>query len=904
MEDNNVSIKITAEYDSNEAGAKKEAQKGAEAYNKAFKEAQIKFREQQVNPQGGKYADLGNKINEKFASIKDPFKKLEAKRARQERELSQVDPIIATNRDIQGKGFRQAAALMDADYAKSISAKNSFGATVFDRFKETLQPAHETLQAFKETFDKIESSVKSTNVELQKTREIVSSINGSKVKDLFFKGTDYMALNNSIRAQKSIVDKLKPTENDYTLAAMAMNRGKWSTEAKQRVRDARERIKMYEQELATLKRLEKNEQAPTGGLFSKKFSGLMSKRLGIFSSKNSIFDKKTIAANGLLPTAGYGLLRGGEIALSKLISPLKKVSALWERFTRRLGARLITNAVKAIIRLAKEGLKNLDQYSQHLGTPFHKNVLALSSSLLYLKNAFAAMVGPIVNALTPALEHLMDAFANLANHIGAFFAAVTGQSQFTAALKKTVTTTQQAAGKLKDILGFDEINRLSGETGSGQDVDEMFEEWGEGTIFEQFKQMIESGQWDLLGETLAEKLNSIVDKISTKDLGKKFGEKLGGAIKAARSFVLKLDTKKMGEALATWFNNVLDSINGEDIGELMFGIFQKAVDFLAGLIGNLHWGTVARRIGEMFTGIFNGAAEWIKSIKWNDVGTTLVENIADFIRNIPLGDLITSAFELLKAIVKGAIQLVLGVLKGILNELFPGFEEWFDDLKKKILEWMPDWLKKIFGVDNKNGSFEITGKVEETVKATIDSESKGLLSGIASKLGVGSGESKVSVSVGNDIIDSIKRIMGFTETIKGKTETMSGWGRWFTNRSTVPISGTLRSSGGGSAPTGDNYIISGETPHAASGGSFDKGQLFVANEAGPELIGNLGGKTTVTNQSQFAQGIEDASAGVIAAVMQVVAAVNNKDFDVYMDSKRVGQSVTQYQNSIARRLGY
>jgi hypothetical protein len=90
----------------------------------------------------------------------------------------------------------------------------------------------------------------------------------------------------------------------------------------------------------------------------------------------------------------------------------------------------------------------------------------------------------------------------------------------------------------------------------------------------------------------------------------------------------------------------------------------------------------------------------------------------------------------------------------------------------------------------------------------------------------------------------------------------------------------------------------------ASGGTVDKGQLFIANEAGPELIGNLGGQSTVTNYDQFTQSVIDANSMVVDAVMQVVAAVNNKDLDVYMDSQKVGQSVTQYQNGMARRFGY
>lgn len=55
----------------------------------------------------------------------------------------------------------------------------------------------------------------------------------------------------------------------------------------------------------------------------------------------------------------------------------------------------------------------------------------------------------------------------------------------------------------------------------------------------------------------------------------------------------------------------------------------------------------------------------------------------------------------------------------------------------------------------------------------------------------------------------------------------------------------------------------------ASGGFPNKGQLFVANEAGPELVGKIGNKTTVANQNQIvasvAEGVSDAVANVMMA---------------------------------------
>ena len=56
-------------------------------------------------------------------------------------------------------------------------------------------------------------------------------------------------------------------------------------------------------------------------------------------------------------------------------------------------------------------------------------------------------------------------------------------------------------------------------------------------------------------------------------------------------------------------------------------------------------------------------------------------------------------------------------------------------------------------------------------------------------------------------------------------------------------------------------------PYLANGGQVDAGQLFVARESGPELVGTMGGKTTVANNEQIIAGIER---GVINAMVQVL----------------------------------
>lgn len=63
-------------------------------------------------------------------------------------------------------------------------------------------------------------------------------------------------------------------------------------------------------------------------------------------------------------------------------------------------------------------------------------------------------------------------------------------------------------------------------------------------------------------------------------------------------------------------------------------------------------------------------------------------------------------------------------------------------------------------------------------------------------------------------------------------------------------------------------------PAYASGGFPETGQMFYANEKGPELVGNIGSSTAVVNNNQI---VESVSQGVANAVSSVLSTGNNKN---------------------------
>jgi hypothetical protein len=96
-----------------------------------------------------------------------------------------------------------------------------------------------------------------------------------------------------------------------------------------------------------------------------------------------------------------------------------------------------------------------------------------------------------------------------------------------------------------------------------------------------------------------------------------------------------------------------------------------------------------------------------------------------------------------------------------------------------------------------------------------------------------------------------------------------------------------------------------QIPLLASGGIVTNGQMFIAREAGPELVGSIGRKTAVANNDQIISGIES---GVYRAM--VAANANNNSGGTQtihiiteIDGDVVGEKVIKYHNGKVMQTG-
>jgi hypothetical protein len=87
----------------------------------------------------------------------------------------------------------------------------------------------------------------------------------------------------------------------------------------------------------------------------------------------------------------------------------------------------------------------------------------------------------------------------------------------------------------------------------------------------------------------------------------------------------------------------------------------------------------------------------------------------------------------------------------------------------------------------------------------------------------------------------------------------------------------------------------------AAGGSPMSGQMFIAREAGPELVGSIGGNTAVVNNDQI---VASVSAGVAQAVASVLGnGGSTNDITIKVDSEVLYRAVKKGEKMASGRYG-
>ena len=168
---------------------------------------------------------------------------------------------------------------------------------------------------------------------------------------------------------------------------------------------------------------------------------------------------------------GVGVFKEVSTAVSKGTTKLGK---FFKSLKRIAAYRFVRFVLSTIVNSLKEGTNNIYQFSKSVNGSFATSMDTISTSLLYLKNGLGSMIAPLITALTPAIEHLVDMFVELSNTVSLAIAKMSGASEWTKAVKVQTEYADAVEKTKRSLTGFDEINTL-GKSESGPDYTMMFE---------------------------------------------------------------------------------------------------------------------------------------------------------------------------------------------------------------------------------------------------------------------------------------------------------------------------------------------------------------------------------------------------------------------------------------------
>ena len=442
----------------------------------------------------------------------------------------------------------------------------------------------------------------------------------------------------------------------------------------------------------------------------------------------------------------------------------KKLHSMGAAFKRIMIYRAMRALIKNITAGFQEGIQNLKAWSDSVGGEFSRSMDNMTASMTYFKNSVAAMAAPLYNSFAPALDYIIDKVVDFINTINQLFALLTGASYWTRA-KKVATQAADSIGSaggaakqaMKYLAPFDELNVLPSDSGRGggggggiaDAANDMFEtvstfDSAIADFARQLKEKINQGDWQGVGDLLAQKLadalnnvpwenikkkaktlatnlaNTINGFISNPDIwlsiGKTIGEIINTATGTVSAYFDTVKWRELGEGLLTALDTALDTIDADQLGhtiasiansgvEKAYGFLSKGVEegtfskfgtkvgeAISAAIRDFNWDDAGANIGLAITALFQFLGDTAKTTDFGALAEGLKEAFGSMFKNIKWDEV----GEAIRNMLSGLLDFMITVMPSddefkkvgdyILKGIFNAFSSFFDDpLRAQLL---------------------------------------------------------------------------------------------------------------------------------------------------------------------------------------------------------------------------
>lgn len=445
------------------------------------------------------------------------------------------------------------------------------------------------------------------------------------------------------------------------------------------------------------------------------------------------------------PIAALGKLKNSIIGVQKQAN---KGMTLGKMIGSSIAFSTVFQAISLIKQAIAEGSNNLTQYSGE----YNNSISSMVSSLLYLKNAWAAAFAPIVNVVSPYISKLIDIISMALNKVAQFMAVLTGKSIVVQAKK----TWKDYGSSLKDVgsgasdaskgldkaaksaeefqnytLGIDELNVQpqtntsdaggaggsgggGGTGGTGEILpSEMFETIEPSGAISDFAKRIREAflneDWEGLGKVIAQGFNTglqyLYDVMNWDNVGPHVTKFISDFSETFNSFVNYFDWDLLGRTIGTGINTIVNTLNLliESIDWMSLG--WKIANGINGLFDEIDWENLGTFFGNQFMVFWETAYGIVTNLNWGDIGKDIADGLNGMFSKINIG-VIGATFG--KALT-GIIQSVIDFAKTF---------EW-TDLGENIANGINNFFAEFDGAKLAEGATALISGLLNTITTTV-----------------------------------------------------------------------------------------------------------------------------------------------------------------------------------------
>lgn len=503
---------------------------------------------------------------------------------------------------------------------------------------------------------------------------------------------------------------------------------------------------------------------------------------------------------------------------------------------------------------------------------------AVGTGLLNFFHDLLSIGADFINAVVPgALNGIADALNKISPEtaekigyaIGAIVTAIAGfkiVSGIFGIVKKffTLIAGSRLVGLIRNIIGV--VQMVSG----------GFATWGEAiaTIFPRFSTFVKSvmGVVSAIGTALGAIGGFITAGAATGAAAIAIGAAVVAAVVAiVTAVVLNWDKIKafFTETIPEWWNGTV------------IPFFQGIPEWFAGI-----WSSVV----EFFMTAWNSLLSWFQEVP--GMISSVIDSIVSFFNELPykigyaigfvIGTLIKWGQDLVQTVTEEVPKIIEKVVQ-FFTELPGKIYQAIIAFKENVIQWGSDILSSFIQT--------VSNIIENVVQFFAGLPDKIYQKLIAFKNTIIQWKNDVIgwvktyiPSMLNAIIDWFNKLPGRLIDI-GKNMAKAIWngicsmGNWLKDK----LESFFGGIGDGIADAlgigrGSQTSVSA-VPRFAAGGFPDSGQMFIARESGPEMVGSIGGRTAVANNGQITTAIRQA---VVSGMMEIAPYFSGGDREVHI----------------------